>query len=395
MKKSGTTGKHRQIDISIHMPEGPVPLNNETGALLLPADASSPGPRITYGPYLRAIANYLSGNSCRPLRTLLARLPSPRHLSEVTSISLTSEKHGAVYSVSRLDIRCGSKTFPFAVNAAFLPAQQAFLQHEHALLGTLYRRYRLPHLPRPFLSGTTLLQTGETSCTIKLLFVEWFHDYHEFHLSGPHPVEGDETGYPIRVWKPGDASFFLDPDQVRDLYRKAAAILTAYLDGDTFRQVYPWHHAAGDFVVRTNAGGLDVRLITVRSYRSLLPGRSDAKDKLLGLLHFLINLSLRMRLDRLDGTGALVWAGPGCLRDVVLGFSEAWENRRRDDSTLPRAADALGLFLQFSRDERLAFTEIVARNGQVERDEGDFLHPRLEQHTTELAAVMESRGKNS
>lgn len=388
MNNSQSTRGPVNIEISIRMPSGLVQLNSAE-SLLLPPDVTVAGSRLAYGPYLRAIAGYLSANSYRALRTVLARQPFPApRLRESKSIRLISEKHGALYSVSRLEVEFENRTFSFAVNTAFSPEQQAFLHHEHTLLKTLYKRFQHPFLPRPFLAGSTTLHVERGVIPIALFVAEWFEDFHEFHLSRPKPGEGTAGDLALHLWKPEPAPFFLDPGQTAELYRQAAAILTAYLDAGSFKQIYPWHHAAGDFIVRTRRRGIEVRLITARSYRCLLPGRTDAENKPLGLLHFFINLAVRMRLDRLDGTGDLVWAPPSCLPHIIRGFCEIWEKRRHDDPIFPGVEDIFSLFLQFSREERLAFTEIVQRDGQVESDEAAFLLPLLPQHVADLAAAM-------
>ena len=41
------------------------------------------------------------------------------------------------------------------------------------------------------------------------------------------------------------------------------------------------------------------------------------------MLLFLLKLSLRMRLDRLDGVGDLVWADESVVRETVAGFRSA------------------------------------------------------------------------
>jgi hypothetical protein len=108
---------------------------------------------------------------------------------------------------------------------------------------------------------------------------------------------------------------------------------------------------------------------------------------MLGSLHFFVNLAIRMRIDRLDGTGKLAWAGPQCMPGVIRGFVEAWETRR-DNAHLPKAREIFSLFLDFSPDERLAFAEIAAADGRVEADESSFLLARLPGRVTELSDAL-------
>ena len=132
-----------------------------------------------------------------------------------------------------------------------------------------------------------------------------------------------------------------------------------------------------------------LRLITVRGYRPLLAKKSDSRDKMLGSLHFFVNLGIRMRIDRLDGTGELAWAGPECLAGVIRGFVDAWEARALEHEDLPKAGEIFSLFLDLSPDERLAFAGIAARDGRVEAAESDFLLARLPGHVMELSEALE------
>ena len=87
-----------------------VPLDNESEALLLPEGPSTGTSRVAYGRYLSSVARYLSANSFRTLRKLLAKLPDfPHRLESAKKIRLISEKHGALYSVSRLAIHLPEK----------------------------------------------------------------------------------------------------------------------------------------------------------------------------------------------------------------------------------------------------------------------------------------------
>jgi hypothetical protein len=386
--KSEPTDKGLSFELGIHAPSQMIPLNRESEGLPLPSESCPPGFAITYGDYLRAVAGYFQRNSRRALKELLARSEeSPPPLASAGSIELISEKHGALYSVSRLRIHFPSVIYSFAVNTAFKPDQQAFLQHECRLLRDLYRRYGLPHLPRTLLSGSTMLRAQKGALRAKLFVTEWFDDYHEFHLSRGLPPE--DRDLLIHVWRHGESGPFLNADQICELYEQAAGILTDYLDTDSFRQIYPWHHAAGDFVLMENASPVRVRLITARDFRCLLPSGSDSDDKMLGSLHFFLNMCIRMRIDRLDGTGMLAWADPECLPAIIRGFSNSWEKKAQKDKNLPTARDLFSLLLQFTPEERLGFAEIAARDGQVEADETDFLSARLPAHVREVSAALE------
>ncbi len=373
------------------MPFGLVALDENSDGLPLPPNLALESPSLSYGPYLRAVAGYFSANSFKRLRDLLATHPGTNPGSPA-AVRLVSEKHGALYSVSRLQVlfpaskaapSCPDADLNFAVNTAFLPEQRAFLAVEYRLLKYLNRRFNLSAIPRPLLSGKTRIEVQGTWREISLFAGRWFDNHHEFHLS----ATGGKLG--IKVWKPGKNALFLATGQAEDLYRQAAGILTACLDTRSFRQIYPWHHGAGDFVVDESRDSVSVRLITARDYRSLLT-RSAARDKLLGSLHFFANLGVRMRIDRLDGTGPLAWAGPECLRGVVRGFYESWKHKTAEDDDLPSAPEMLSFFLGFSFEEQLAFIEAAACNGEVESSETAFLGPRLPEHVRELSSAIEN-----
>ncbi len=331
---------------------------------------------VTYGQYLNSVARLLSQNSFEILRELLNKQPKPvPNLEASSSIELIAEKHGALYSVSRLLVRFGEDSRQFAVNCALSLAQKAFLQVEARLLSELRARFDLPYLPLRFISAE--------APGLMLFIAEWFENHHEFHLSA------NGSGVPaIKIWNDEEERKILDGAKVPELYAQASKILTSYLDVESFSQIYPWHHAAGDFIIDDTQNPLSLRLITARGYRPLLPQESDCGDKMLGALHFFVNLCLRMRLDRLEGVGALAWAGPHCLPGIVRGFMEAWKTVRKD-TTLPKAEEIFFLFLALSSEERLAFAQAVAANGMVEADESDFLFARLPGCMSELANTLE------
>jgi hypothetical protein len=154
---------------------------------------------------------------------------------------------------------------------------------------------------------------------------EWFGGYHEFHLSaslaGRAPL--------MQLWHPRHGRQPLEVAQALAIQRRAAFILTYYYDPHSFAQIFPWHHAAGDFVARLHGGRLRVRLVTARQYAPMIhmeEAGPEARHE--ALLLFLLNLTLRNRLDRFDGVGAVAWAGEATLAATLEGFWEALDQKR-------------------------------------------------------------------
>jgi len=93
------------------------------------------------------------------------------------------------------------------------------------------------------------------------------------------------------------------------LFREASKILTLYYDPDTYHQICPWHHAAGDFVVNLSEGIVQVKLTAARNYLPLIsfPGRAGT-NRVTAFVAFLLNMTVQMRLDRIGGVGEPIWA---------------------------------------------------------------------------------------
>jgi hypothetical protein len=162
---------------------------------------------------------------------------------------------------------------------------------------------------------------------------EWFGSFHEFHASGMDPSDPGS----IRVWDPVDADCYMTKEQARLVYEQAAMILTACYDLQTTEQISFWHHAAGDFVVNLEEPQAPkVKLITVRRYAPLLESVEETNEAMLnGLLLFFLNLTLHMRLDRLDGVKEVCWLEEGVVAATIRGFLQGltlqFKNRRIPD----------------------------------------------------------------
>src|SRR5208337_685065 len=100
----------------------------------------------------------------------------------------------------------------FAVNCAFSPEQQAFLQVEVKLLAHLHARFGLPWIPVPLISAKTSL-LGHGPARFMLFIAQWFENHHEFHLSP------DPSGAPaMSVWNEGGTPHFLSAAKTGELY---------------------------------------------------------------------------------------------------------------------------------------------------------------------------------
>jgi hypothetical protein len=129
--------------------------------------------------------------------------------------------------------------------------------------------------------------------------------------------------------------------ECESLYKQAAFILTYYYDPNRFREVFPWHHAAGDFVVSRLNGGLRVKLITVRQYAPRLIVEQDTpENRLQALMLFIANLTVRMRLDRLDGVGEIAWADDHCVNATILGTLDGLMAKIHDEMCDPKLVEA-------------------------------------------------------
>lgn len=370
----------------INTPDGLLAATAQHAAVIMPIGPFRQEPALRYGPYFEAISSFLTRDHGHALQRALAlHLHRAVSLAEITKMDIISEKHGALYHVARLRTQLREESCTLAVNVAVTPRQQAFLDNEYELLTLLSAADGSAFLPTPYLAGETLYRAeDELSRTLKLFVVEWFDHFHEFHLG----KDANESQPIIKIWENGAPGPGLNRQQAHSLYHRAAAILTACLDGRSFRQIYPWHHAAGDFIVKLDGDSVDLRLITVRDYRCLLSPGPDYENLVAAILHFFLNMSLRLRLDRLDGVGEPTWAGPDCLDPLLAGFLQTWRGKTHAHRHLPSCHELLDALRSFTQADWLQLAEMVVEDGLVEADELDFLKPLLADHVAELTTAI-------
>ena len=231
-------------------------------------------------------------------------------LADIEEILIYAEKHGSDYHPARIEVMANKGRAAFVMNVAVTARGRAWLCREFEVLQSLTSRYDFPFLPKTYFQGEAVL------ASMLMFLADWFEGYHEFHLSMD---EGRSQN--LVLWDTRKSPCRLSRLQARLIYHQIAKILTLYYDLETFEQIFPWHHAAGDFVVKTHGESVDVRLVTARQYAPMLE-RSEGVSVHEAVLFFLLNLSVRMRLDRLDGVGVVAWADDDCVDATTKGFVE-------------------------------------------------------------------------
>jgi len=276
---------------------------------------------LSYGSYFNGVRTFLQKDDFSAIRVAIGEsLQKNLTLADVEKIDIFLAKHGEFYHPSRIEaFVCGQKRV-FVLNVALTPVGRDCIEREFHYLKRLEAEFQVPYLPKVFRLGDVV---AENKYLLRMFLGEWFEDYSEIHLS-EDPADEKRK---IVVWDVNGGNYYLSQKEARDVYRQAALILTSYYNLETFEQIYPWHHAAGDFVLKRVNQKIDLKLITVRKYapffdhkKGLEEGEGRMEILLNGMLVFFLNMVMRMRLDRIDGVGEMVWAGETAVGGAVEGF---------------------------------------------------------------------------
>jgi len=299
----------------------PIPLSRSQAAGNL---VSSNDRFISHGDCFSAARDFLEKDRYAILtqgisQHLYRRIPP----EEINEIRIILDKHGEFYHPAKIEIVLKDVYIPFVLNIAVTKIGKQCAQREYRLLKMLDTDYPHSFIPKVYVQGNVLTQMNQIET--RMFLGEWFEGFNEFHIS----IDPSDAKYKMVVWDHEQGNFFLTVQQTIDLYRQAAKILTCYYNIETFEQIFSWHHAAGDFVLKCHNEDVEVRLVTVRQYRSMFeqnihqePKAPDAEMILEALLVFFFNMAIKMRIDRLDGVGEIVWSDDMALKGILKGFFE-------------------------------------------------------------------------
>lgn len=337
----------------------------------------TPHPNLTLGDYLTTLSAFLLDQGGRALLLALAQEDIVCDLDEIQELRIRTEKHGALYHIASVECRLSDATRKMALTTAVSEANRDRLKGEFSLLKQLHAA--TPEaLPAAYsLADVPVSLPGKEPTMFTVMLGQWLDDFHEWHLSTCQ--EGPPR---IQLWDYTRGYRFLDPGLESSLVRQAAAILTRHYQPATGNQIYPWHHAAGDFIVchRPGESEMEVRLITVRDYAPILTFPAEA-GILPGLLTFFLHLSLRLRLDRIDGVGAPAWLGDFAVPAFINGFFTALAEKGLE----PPPVEVLEILQLFSiEDLERGCEALLALYEEEDAEDSGLVRAHLTDHCHQL-----------
>ncbi len=353
---------------------------------ILPTGLDEHAPKIPYLNYFQSLKEILSWNDGEPLRTALAEIEGHSVAPDaLNSVTLESIKHGAFYHVARVEVETSSgDRHAFALNTAVTPTARKALDREWLTLRALSASPVKGYIPRCFWKGG-----GECSdlhgvpVRFACFLAQWFEGFHEWHFV---PFE-EGRSHRIQVWDGTEGGRILSKRDAGSVLATAARILTLGLDRRSFEHIFPWHHAAGDFIVRTGEGGIQLRLVSARGRQVWVPAGKDLHERLAAAMSFLFGLSFRLRIDRIGGTGPLVWLDFEFCPPIIEGFFQGWSEgqgpeRGKETEALKNACRKL------SAREWLLFGEVLEDRLVVDPEEKTLVSRMLPAHARDLARVF-------
>ena len=298
---------------------------------------------VTYGDYFSAVRHFLEQEDFVLLNHALGHVSGGTlSVRRLDGLAVYLVKHGAYYHPARIAVKTGRRQFSFVLNVAVSRQGQEIMVREVCCLQRLTDELEEPFWPRVFGHGQ-----GETcdGRRLPMFLGDWIEDFYEFHLT----AGGKSTATEVVVWDTDNGPRHLSAGQMRRVLHRAALILAYAYHPLTFEAVRSWHHAAGDFVVRLLDDDLDLRLIAVRDYSPLIERPDpDITAVLEALPVMLVATSMRLRLDRLDGTGPLAVypdsVVPTIWNGFRLGLQRGFAQRGLPDDLFAAAVEYISLF---------------------------------------------------
>ncbi|MCK5695774.1 MAG: hypothetical protein KAH62_04090 [Desulfobacula sp.] len=335
---------------------------------------------FTIGDYFSAVCLFLSKNDFSILKTgLEAVFNTPVRTNQIIKIVVFLEKHGALYHPLKIQIVINeSRTCSFVLNGAVSSQGLSLIESEYELISQMNQMYSKHYLPKVFGVDFIKMDKGR----IGFFLGEWFDGYKEFH------VTDDQDRRQIVIWESDGSCHYVSETDALEIYQEISRILSYYYDLETFEQISPWHHAAGDFIVKQEEQSVHVRLITVRGYAPVTEFSTEEENQkvhiLPSLLLFFLNLTLRMRLDRINGTGEITMFEKRVITATIEGFLKALDEKSACYDFGNLRSVFTEFFQQFSIGQITEIMENILESHYSDSSEIVLIEKNLESHCKTL-----------
>jgi hypothetical protein len=343
-------------------------------------------PFMTLGDFFGCIGQFLLSEKGPVLTEALGQiLKHPVKNGEIEGITIRYEKYGTLYQICSVDISTAGNMVRMCVNAAFSESAKQTLKDEFELLTLLGRKSETGFLPGVYKMDWVEVKKSPGAESFLMALLEWFDGYEEWHFQQHN---GSTRAF---LWDMRGGYRFLSEQQTAEIVSQASRILTLYYDFESTRRITPWHHGAGDFIVKVlESGEIDLKLITARGYEPIDP--AEKQDRLELLCVFCIETITKMRIDKWEGMGESTWADRFVLEAALKGFFEALiEKEERGRLGGLSAANVLKRLRSFEVEELLS----LVRREFVDNKTGDFMDymvvaRNLESHASEIYDALQS-----
>ncbi len=341
---------------------------------------------ITIGDYFSAAKQFLAENDFLKIRTgldIFFKRPVPIHQVERIVVSL--EKHGAFYHPIKVQVRNKiNQSCSFVLNGAVSKPGLALIENEFQLISHLNSTFSKHYLPKAY--GADVFKTVKGK--IGFFLGEWLEGYKEFHVTENRGIRQTV------IWESDGTCHYISEESALPIYQEVSRILTYYYDIETFEQVFPWHHAAGDFIVKKKNGRTEVKLITVRGYSSLMELGEQNDNKTIyilpALLFFFLNLTIRVRLDRLDGTGPTVFLGDKIIKPIVNGFLSGLDEKKGHHDYGDIKLSFMEFFGQFNLEQIIELMENMLKSCHSDGSEFELINKNMKSHCQILHSIFKN-----
>ncbi|MCF8127168.1 MAG: hypothetical protein K9N10_01535 [Deltaproteobacteria bacterium] len=373
-------------------PEGDISLDPEDLSRPFLVAPEKAHPHLTLGDYFDTLRNCILEDEGKLLKRALKSASHKNfNLEEIQKIQIRSEKHGVLYHLASVEVITTKIAVKFTLSTAISQKGQDCILREHHILDRLNRHFQFSFLPEIYdIRKMTCRATTGRPVEMVMLAAQWFEDYHEWHVT--RDTSNDRQK--IEIWDLKRGPRYASSGEASLIIEECSKILALYYDFINFNHIGAWHHAAGDFIVKCPRGHKpEVKLTTVRKYAPLMPGFFEKKgNPAIAFVYFFLDTTLRMRLDRLDGVGEMVWLDDFAVAATVKGVFEGLRpgEPKGDDNAGKRADHLLSLLQSFDKTEfAQIFDPLLAHWAPQGSNEMDLISAHIADHTRSLHRALQ------